>query len=663
MKSLCFIAFCFVSVALTAQETLYIYPAEDGIYLRWQGERNDALQGYHVYRKAGEGEFERLTTEQLSFPENEQTVKSWIPGKVDFFYAMLGLSGGRVTAADVRRAAEHEVMGGLFEATFAADADMAELLGERFVDRSSEKGTRYTYRITSVKYGNETVLHEKGPLAPYQPQSGPSSPPVQIVSGDGELMLQCTPPASALKSGDMVSWQVFRSNQAEGPYQRVNLQMGFPAAMRGSTGENKQASLNFNDGFLENGREYFYRVRMVNVAGVAGPQSPVYSGVPKKTGADEMLLVWDIQALARKVVLHWQSESTGLPYRIMRANQRSGTYRPAHRGILRTGADSWLDADYRAGELRYYFLEIRDDNDRVWRSDTLDAFYGERLPPSPPGTLTAALRDTFIVDLQWEPSTTAGSMYDVERLTGNNARSAVKVNPRPIANTLYTDTLRRGASGEYQYRVRAVSAALQHSEPTPTATVEVPDFQPPQAPIAWRLDRDIDEGVMQWHPVPEEDLEKYEVFWSVDNGNWQRAHEGIATTFRFALEEQKSFFMAVRAVDRSGNEGAFSDTLKLRIRNAAPDAPVIKSVEKRGKGLELQWESGDTTKIHRLVLSRIDPVSGKRLDVWQGKAATTQFFDKYASPEKHWRFELIAYDRKWRKGKPAVFLYEPDDKE
>jgi len=663
MRSLCFIAFCLLSVPLLAQEVFYIYPVGDGVYLRWQGERHDALQGYHVYRKAGEGDFERLTSELLAFPENEQTVKSRIPGKDDLFYAMLGLRGGAVTAADVRRAAEHEVMGGLFEATFAADAEMAELLGERFVDRSAEKGTRYTYRITSVKNGNEAVLHEKGPLQPYQAQAGSSPPSVQVISGDSEIMLQCTPPASALKSGDVVSWQVFRSDRAEGPFQRVNLEMSFPVVMHGTSGKKGNAVLSFVDSFLENGREYFYRVRMVNVAGVAGPQSPVYSGVPKKAAGDALLQAWDVEALARKVVLHWQSESAGLPYRIMRANQRFGTYRPAHRGMLRNGADSWLDSEYRAGELRYYFLEIRHDNDRIWRSDTLDAFYGERLPPAPPGPLTASLRDTFIVDLKWEPSASKGSMYDVERLTGNNARSAVKVNARPIANTLYTDTLRRGASGEYQYRVRAVSAALQHSQPTPTASVEVPDFHPPQAPIAWRLDREGDEGVMQWHPVPEVDLEKYQVVWSVDDGNWQQAHEGNATTFRFALEEHKSFFMAVRAVDRSGNEGGFSDTLKLRIRDAAPSAPDIESVEKRGKGLELQWESGDTTKIHRLVLSRIDPVSGKRLDVWQGKAATTQIFDKYASPEKRWRFELTAYDRKWRSGKPAVFLYEPDEKE
>jgi len=663
MKILLVILLCLAALVLPAQDSFYTYPADDGIYMRWQGLRHDALLGYHVYRKTGEGNFERLTSEPLSFPQNKQMVKAGIPGKEDLFYALLGLPEGKVTAADVRRASEHEVMGGLFEATFTADADFAELIGERFVDRTAAKGIRYTYRVTALKSGSEETLHEKGPLSPYQPQPGPIAQSVRIVSGDGELMLQCNPPATALKSGDMVSWQVFRSDRAEGPFQRVNLEMSFPVVMHGTSGKKGNAVLSFADSFLENGREYFYRVRMVNVAGVAGPQSPVYSGVPKKAVGDALLQAWDVVALARKVILHWQSESAGLPYRIMRADQRSGTYRPAHRGILRSGADSWLDSEYRAGELRYYFLEIRHDNDRIWRSDTLDAFYGERLPPAPPGPLTASLRDTFIVDLQWEPSATKGSMYDVERLTGNNARSAVKVNARPIANTVYTDTLRRGSSGEYQYRVRAVSAALQHSQPTPTASVEVPDFHPPQAPIAWRLDREGDEGVMQWHPVPEVDMEKYQVFWSVDDGNWQQAHEGNATTFRFALEEKKNFFMAVRAVDRSGNEGAFSDTLKLRIREAAPDAPAFESVEKRGKGLELQWESGDTTKIHRLVLSRIDPVSGKRLDVWQGKAATTQFFDKYASPEKRWRFELTAYDRKWRSGKPAVFLYEPPENE
>lgn len=663
MRAIFTISLCLIVALLQGQEAFYVHMANDGIYLRWKGERSNSLEGYHVYRKSGDADWERLTSEALTLPSNEQLVKASIPGKEDLFYAMLGLKGGPVTAADVLRASQHEMMGGLFEATIAADADMAALLGERFVDASAQKGTRYSYRIAVLKNGAESVLHEKGPLPPYQALAAAKAPAVQVISGDGELTLKCSPPAAALKSGDVVSWQVYRSENANGPFRRVNLSMGFPTAMHGSQKKSEPLSLGFTDRFLENGKEYFYRVRMVNVAGVAGPESPTYKGVPAKPESAEVLLAWDVEALARKVVLHWQTHSRDLPYTIMQAPHRNGPYRAAHRGMLREGADSWLDVEYRAGELRYYYMQVRHENERIWRSDTLDAFYGERLPPEAPPSLTASLRDTFLVDLQWDASPTAGSSYDLERFTGNNPRSAVKVNARPLTGTHYTDTLRRHATGEYRYRVRAVSAALQHSKPSPVAAVIVPDFTPPQSPIAWRLDREGDEGVMTWHPVPEEDLEKYQVYWSVDEGAWQMAHEGAETTYRFAIGERSDYRMAVRAVDISGNEGAFSDTLKLRIREKAPDAPAILTAEKRGKGLEVKWEESDTTRIHQLVLTRIDPVSGRRLDIWQGKARVQVFFDKYASPQKHWRFELTAYDRKWRKGAPAVFLYEPPKSE
>lgn len=62
-----------------------------------------------------------------------------------------------------------------------------------------------------------------------------------------------------------------------------------------------------------------------------------------------------------------------------------------------------------------------------------------------------------------------------------------------------------------------------------------------------------------------------------------------------------------------------------------------------------------------MMLSRINPLTGNRLDIWQGQSSTTEFLDKYADPKKSWKYELQVYDQKWRAGVKSTFLYEAED--
>ncbi len=189
-----------------------------------------------------------------------------------------------------------------------------------------------------------------------------------------------------------------------------------------------------------------------------------------------------------------------------------------------------------------------------------------------------------------------------------------------------------------------------------------PDKEAPQTPIFWKLNRKGDTLDLEWNAVPDEDLAQYTIFQLAADSSWQEIDSTLNTRLQFIVDGPGFHSFAVEAVDSSGNRSELSNHLEIVIKKEGA-SPEILSVQKRGKGLVIQWAEADTSNFKTLILSRIDPGTGLRLDIWQGSARKQEYFDRYATYDSKWRFELNAYDNKWRKGKTAVFFYEPRENE
>jgi hypothetical protein len=204
-------------------------------------------------------------------------------------------------------------------------------------------------------------------------------------------------------------------------------------------------------------------------------------------------------------------------------------------------------------------------------------------PPAAPHDLRMSYTDTQ-VDLQWQPIATPAAadgvlpsrplgmaaptigynVYDVSSAT------PVKVNKDPLSDPKATDP--RIAWGARRcYVVRAVASmpgAAVESAPSPQACDTLKDTFPPAAPKGLRSV--AGEGTINliWDPNTEADLAGYVVYRGTGGELSAMGQEPIAeTSFTDRVQPGVHFVYAVRAVDKAGNVGPFSDRVDETARD------------------------------------------------------------------------------------------------
>jgi hypothetical protein len=204
-------------------------------------------------------------------------------------------------------------------------------------------------------------------------------------------------------------------------------------------------------------------------------------------------------------------------------------------------------------------------------------------PPSAPRDLRMSYTETQ-VDLTWQPIAIAAPADDVlpTRPLGMavpsigynvydvSSATPVKVNKDPLSDPTAVDP--RIAWGEKRcYVVRAVASmpgAAVESAPSPQACDTLKDTFPPAAPKGLRSV--AGEGTINliWDPNSEADLAGYLVYRGTGGELSAMVQQPIAeTSFSDRVQPGVRFVYAVRAVDKAGNVGPFSDRVDETARD------------------------------------------------------------------------------------------------
>lgn len=664
MRTILAIAIILPSLFAKSQAPVFTFPSQDGVFLRWQGLRNAELEGYNVYRKANnQTEWELLTMEPLTFVQSKPEGFALVGNEAEILYDLLGKSSGAITAAEVAAASQGE-SGKIFGAMTVVNPSAALLLGELYLDGTAVKGTSYEYRITTIVSGQESDWSSAAIGVPFSAKEVPVANEVKITEGDARVSLAFEPNKEDLKSGDVVSWHVYRSDENSGPYKRVSFENPMPISINTGSGASAQ-TLSFTDRYLENGKTYYYRVKPINAAGVEGRFSKTYPATPAAKHFTIPLSDFDVTALGSRALVSWNSEVDEGQYRIFSSSDTdTNPFVNITSGVVLKGKGQWLDTKYIPGTVRYYFMELTTPDGKAWYTDTLQILSLERATPQSPETVQAVILDSMRVQINWsEVKNRAIIGYDVERLTEADDHDGILVNPKTVTGQSYVDTLPGNGFNAYYYRVFSKDASLNRSMPSRLATVKFPDLEPPQIPIFRRMDRRGDSLVMEWHEVPNLDLDHYTINLKTAPDNWQAIDSVSKTTYVYIADSSGSYSFAIEAVDTSGNRSGHSRTLHQTISPKPPRPPEITSAEKRGKGLEIHWEQPDSLRIRHLILTRINPRKSEQFDIWEGLPSTLSFFDKYAHYDKSWRYELRVFDKGWRELGKSTYLYKPPEDE
>ncbi len=445
------------------------------------------------------------------------------------------------------------------------------------------------------------------------------------------------------------SYKIFRSRTAKGPYQEVaNL-------------ENTESKrIQFEDKDLLDAETYYYRVQTVAKSGLTsfhsdpvriatvGPPSPV-TGVAAGSGS------------IRKIVVHWQPnyDPNVQGYAIMRKSGRGGWEK------IKTlnGQDQSSYTDENLGDEATYSYRVVAVNVVGTESAPSAAVTATtKGAPSAVRKLEAGSLQVRAVPLTWtpvnEPEVKGYAVFRAARNTGPFEKIAF-VEGRETGR--YVDGGKKDFWGEgtpltdetrYFYKVQAVNVVDVHSTDSPIAGAVTKPVPKPVTGLR-ASQGEVKQASLQWRFNPEADIARYEIFRGSDpasvNKKVQDAPGNVQQFQDQGLEDGKKHYYRVRAVDRDGLEGQFSETV-LSATKPVPLKPAGIRAGADGSQIRLSWKPNWEKDIVKYVVGQKGFFTWDRI----GESAGTDYVYRGEMKKgKTLTFRVIAVDQTGLESEPS----------
>ncbi len=445
------------------------------------------------------------------------------------------------------------------------------------------------------------------------------------------------------------SYKIFRSRTAKGPYQEV------------ATLENTESRLlQFEDRDLLDAEIYHYKVQAVAKSGLTsfpteplkittvGPPGTV-SGVAASSG------------LIRKIVLTWQPniDPNIQGYNILRKSGRGGWEK------IKTlnGQDQSIYNDEKLEDAATYAYRVVSVNIVGTESAPSAAVTATtKGAPSLVRKLDAGSRQVRAVPLTWspvsEPEVKGYAVYRAARNTGPFEKVAF-VEGRET--TQYMDGGKKDFWGEgtsltdetrYFYKVQAVNVVDVHSSDSPVASA-VTKPVPKRVMGLSASQGGVKQASLRWAPNAEEDIVRYEIFRGADPSSVnKKIQETPGNVHQFSdqgLEDGMKYYYRVRAVDRDGLEGQYSETV-LSATKPLPTRPTgIRGVVE-GNQIRLTWKPNWEKDIVKYVIGQKGFFTWDRI----GESAGTDYIYRGELKKgKTLTFRVIAVDQTNLESEPS----------
>jgi fibronectin type 3 domain-containing protein len=193
-------------------------------------------------------------------------------------------------------------------------------------------------------------------------------------------------------------------------------------------------------------------------------------------------------------------------------------------------------------------------------------------PPAPTGLTAEATADGIRV--RWVPPRAEGdARYNLYRAEEGGFFGERPLTGEPLTSAEYLDT-ETVAGRSYRYRVRTAASPgppFRESATSEEVVVVAEDRFAPQAPTGLVAVQEATAIRLFWNPNPERDLAGYRIYRRRGSEDWLRIGPDLDAEPLFLDAEVRAgthVSYRVTAVDRAGNQSAFSETVEL---DAVPD--------------------------------------------------------------------------------------------
>jgi len=385
------------------------------------------------------------------------------------------------------------------------------------------------------------------------------------------------------------AYKILRSRGEKGPFQEA-----------GSLENPGSRRVRYEDRDLLDGETYYYQVLAVSPLGLTslpGPSVKVTTAGPPGTVSGLTAQA----GLIRRVVLTWQplTDPTVQGYRVLRQSEK-GTWEKIQN---MAGREQSTFTDQGLGDMTTYAYQVittYKDGKESPPSPTVTAI--TKGPPSKVQKLEAVSKQARKVPLSWtpviEPEVKGYAVFRAAKGSGPFEKIAL-VEGRETSR--FVDGEKRGFFGiatplndetRYYYKVQAVNIVDVHSEDSPMDNaVTKPVPEPVLGLQANQLE--VKQVSLKWKAGEEEDIARYEVYRGRDGESVNtRVLEVPALSTQAVdkgLQDGSGYYYRVRAVDKDGLEGNFSN-LASSVTKPVPVMPQGPKAVLEGNRVRLTWQ-------------------------------------------------------------------------
>ncbi|MDP4199895.1 MAG: hypothetical protein Q8922_12040 [Bacteroidota bacterium] len=532
------------------------------------------------------------------------------------------------------------------------DAETADGLGLRFVDRNVQRGMHYTYRVRLQRAlavyhadtGSVTIEN-----VPYN--KALSRKPITPIEGDRTISLNWQ------ASPKLGSYIVSRSEDGGKSFRRLNR---LPLITIRQSPLKSTDSESYLDTAIVNYRPYVYRISGTTSFADVEIVGEVHAMGRDLTPPGMPLLHQPKQTTDRTIEVTWEMASPVAQdlagFRVLRGETDSGEF-TAISEKLPPATRSFTDAHFSDTVHNYYVIECFDTARNRARSFAVYAPLQDTTPPASPAWLSGSMDTNGIVTLKLKGNTERDLMgYRLLRANGPEHEFSViqesyaDPDAPEARRATYHDTVTLQTLTPYVY-YRAVALDRNYNESPLSAVLAVPrpDRIPPVPPVITDVMVTDSNVTIDFIPSSSKDV-RTQLLLRRESGAtaWETASELTAADQRAMDKDVKanvSYEYALQAVDTTGNHSKLSGSVTARPyrRSVIDGVRDLRAVAvDSGRAVQLSW-TNPTSGPLRIIIYR--GMGDHPIEQYaQLPDGGSQFVDRVVTHETSYTYAIKAFD-------------------
>lgn len=458
------------------------------------------------------------------------------------------------------------------------DANVANALGLRWVDRNLQPGAHYLYRVITLdpETPDTALVGVNRAMGADDIGQGPRIFPEE---NEGSIALRW---AKNELTNPFSGYWIERS-KVGGAWERLNKA---PFIQTEPETDTPTELITYADTTIAgNYIPYRYRVIGMTPFGETTPTAPEVTAMGRDRTAPPNPIMKNVNDEKGKLVVRWEQPAGASDlkgFRVEKAPTGLGGHLPLHTGLLPTNARQFTDTStYLLGENHFRVVAVDTAGNESVSMDGY-GFLIDSIAPAPPTGLAGSVDTNGVVTVRWK----LGREADIlgYRVFFANAADHVFINqsPEPFADTVFTDTIQiKTLTKRIYYRVVAVDRNFNHSEFSTMLTLEKPDVIAPVAPVFSNYHATDSAVVLTFVPSSSLDVASHQLLRrsTIDTVWHSIADWPVSETRRSFTDTGISglgfYAYTLQATDSSANKSPYAVPVEVRINRKVPTAGTI----------------------------------------------------------------------------------------